>query len=140
MTLPLDEGQKHRATGVFNDGRHVGCSGVPTKHKGALVLPFTGKMVLSQPKMGAGSEGGSMALEKELETYKAKLPELKGHEGKFALIHGEELVDTYSSYEDAMKEGYSKYGVKDPFLVKQIQAIEQIHFISRFVEPCTVSR
>jgi len=77
-----------------------------------------------------------MALEKELATYKRKLPELKGQEGKYALIHGDEFVDTFSSYEDAMKEGYSKYGVTVPFLVKQIQAIEQVQFVSRFVEPC----
>ncbi len=77
-----------------------------------------------------------MALEKEMTVYKQKLPELQGQEGKFVLIHGDEFVDTFSSYEDAMKEGYAKYGVNDPFLVKQIQAIEQVQFISRFVEPC----
>ena len=30
--------------------------------------------------------GAKMALEKELETYKTKLPELKAHEGKYVLI------------------------------------------------------
>jgi hypothetical protein len=30
-----------------------------------------------------------MALEKELKTYREKLPELKAHEGKFVLIHGD---------------------------------------------------
>jgi len=81
-----------------------------------------------------------MALEKELTVYKQKLPELKGQEGKFALIHGDDFIDTFGSYEDAMKEGYSKFGVNDPFLVKQIQAIEQVQFISRFVEPCELRR
>lgn len=81
-----------------------------------------------------------MALEKELATYKQKLPELKGQEGKFVLIHGDAVVDTFSSYEDAMKEGYTKFGVNEPFLVKQIHAIEQVQFISRFVEPCASSR
>jgi len=81
-----------------------------------------------------------MALEKELATYKQKLPELKGQEGKFVLIHGDEVVDTFTSYEDAMKKGYSQFGVNTPFLVKQIQAIEQVQFISRFVEPCSTAR
>ena len=76
-----------------------------------------------------------MALETELATYKAKLPELKDHEGKFVLIHGDEVIDTFSSYDDAIKEGYSKCGL-EPFLVKQIHAIEQIQFVSRFVDPC----
>ena len=71
-----------------------------------------------------------MALEKELETYKNKLPELKAHEGKFVLIHGESVVDTFTSYEDALKEGYKTFGL-DPFLVKQILAIEPVFYFSR---------
>ncbi len=73
-----------------------------------------------------------MALEKELETYRSKLPELLGSEGKFVLIHGDEIVDIYGTYEDAIKEGYAKFQLT-PFLVKQIQSVEQIHFISRFL-------
>jgi hypothetical protein len=83
-------------------------------------------------------KGDDMALEKELATYNQKLPELKGQEGKYVLIHADQLVETFTSYEDAMKEGYAKFGVKEPFLVKQIQTIEQVQFISRFVEPCEV--
>lgn len=75
-----------------------------------------------------------MALERELATYKAKLPELKEHEGKFVLIHGDDVIDTFSSYEDAIKEGYEKFKL-EPFLVKRIETIEQAHFISRFVPP-----
>lgn len=80
-----------------------------------------------------------MALEKELETYKAKLPELKEHEGKFALVHGNDFVDVYTSYEDAIKEGYSKFKL-EPFLVKQIHATEQALFISRIVAPATTEK
>lgn len=80
-----------------------------------------------------------MALEKELETYKRKLPELKALEGKFVLIHGDEVVDTFSAYEDAIKEGYSKFKL-EPFLVKQISSIEQAQFISRFVDPVSSAK
>ncbi len=66
---------------------------------------------------------GFMALEKELETYKSKLPEFKDSEGKFVLIRGDQVIDIYTSYEDAIKEGYQKFKL-EPFLVKQIQAIE----------------
>src|SRR5262249_1330330 len=45
-----------------------------------------------------------MPLEKELATYKEKLPELLAEEGKFVLIHGDTVVATYSSYEDAVKD------------------------------------
>lgn len=80
-----------------------------------------------------------MALEKELETYHKKLAELMASEGKFVLISGETIVDTFSSYEDAIKEGYNKFGLK-PFLVKQIRSVEDIQFISRFVAFCSPSR
>ncbi len=79
-----------------------------------------------------------MALEQELETYKNKLPELVANEGKFVLIHGDDVVNMYDSYEDAIKEGYSRFGLK-PFLVKQIESTEQVHFISRFIAPCPTS-
>ncbi|HEV2856320.1 MAG TPA: hypothetical protein VHC97_26250 [Thermoanaerobaculia bacterium] len=80
-----------------------------------------------------------MALEKELAVYHKKLPELKESEGKFVLIHEEDLVDIFTSYEDAIKAGYSQFGL-EPFLVKQIHALEQAQFISRFVDPCATRR
>lgn len=80
-----------------------------------------------------------MALEKELETYVAKLHELKENEGKFVLIHGDTVVNVYTSYEDAIKDGYVRFGL-EPFLVKQIQSIEQVQFISRFVDPHSMQR
>lgn len=80
-----------------------------------------------------------MALEKELQTYKEKLPELKAEAGKYVLIHGDKVIRTFSAYEDAMEEGYSEFGPDEPFLVKRIEAIEHTHFISRFVDPCPTS-
>ena len=71
-----------------------------------------------------------MALEKEIETYKAKLPELKAHEGQYVLIQGDQVVDTFSSYDDALKAGYKQFGLT-PFLVKQILAIEPVFYFSR---------
>ena len=74
-----------------------------------------------------------MALEKELAVYESKLPELLANEGKFVLIHGDDVIDTFGTYEDAVKEGYSKFGLQ-PFFVRQIQPVEQVHFISRLVD------
>ena len=76
-----------------------------------------------------------MALEKELATYRRKLPELAADEGKYVLIHGETVVDVFGSYEDALKEGYAKFKLR-PFFVKQIQLIEHSQFISRILPPC----
>jgi hypothetical protein len=79
-----------------------------------------------------------MALEKELEFFKRKLPELGEHEGKYALVHGENIVDFFSTYDDAIKAGYSKFGLES-FLVKQVHTIEQVQFVSRFVDPCAAT-
>jgi hypothetical protein len=74
---------------------------------------------------------GVMALEKELETYNKKFTELKAqHEGKFVLIHGDQIVDTFETYEDAIKRGYQEFK-SEPFLVKQIHTIEPVFFLSR---------
>lgn len=76
-----------------------------------------------------------MALEKEFETYKTKLPELIADEGKFVLIHGDQVVDIYGTYEDAIKAGYQKFQL-EPFLVQKIEVIEQVQFVSRLLDPC----
>lgn len=70
------------------------------------------------------------ALDKDLETYREKLPSLLLSEGKFALVHGGEIVGTFDTYADALAEGYKQFKL-EPFLVKQIQAVEQAHFIAR---------
>ncbi len=80
-----------------------------------------------------------MALERELETYEAKLPELKAHEGKYALIKGDHFVDVYGTYEDALKQGYAMFKL-EPFLVKQIHSVEHAQFITRFVDPSVAHR
>lgn len=73
-----------------------------------------------------------MALEKELETYKNKLPELQVHDGKFVLIHGDKVVAFFSAYEDAIKAGYEQFKL-EPFLVRQIHATEKVQFITRLL-------
>lgn len=79
-----------------------------------------------------------MALEKELETYNTKLPELLEDEGKYVLIHGDQVHGTYSSFEDALREGYETFGL-EPFLVKQIQKIEHTQIITRILDyPCRI--
>ena len=74
-----------------------------------------------------------MALEKELAAYNAHLPEWKEHEGRYVLIQDDAVVDFFTSYEDALKAGYQRFGLQ-PFLVKQVHAIEQVQFISRAID------
>ena len=75
-------------------------------------------------------------LKKELETYDKRRPELIGDsEGKFVLIHGEDVVGTWDTYEDALKAGYQQFGLA-PFLVKQISGVEAVQFLTRDVPLC----
>lgn len=77
-------------------------------------------------------------LEKELETYNKNLSSLLANEGKFVVIHGENIDGIYESYSDALKIGYEKFGL-DPFLVKKISAIEQISYFTRdYFKPCHI--
>ena len=77
--------------------------------------------------------GPRMPLERELETYKRELPNLLADQGKYVLIIGEDVIGTFAAYEDALKEGYERAGLK-PFLVKQIDATEQVHQFTRNLE------
>jgi len=74
-----------------------------------------------------------MALEKEIETYNRELPGLLAQQGKFVVIHEDKVIGVFVSYEDALKLGYEKCGL-NPFLVKKIQAVEQVQFFSRDLE------
>jgi hypothetical protein len=66
-----------------------------------------------------------MALEKEIATYDRKKPELLANEGKFVLIHGDDVAGIWDTWEEALGAGYDKFGLK-PFMVKQIEAVETI--------------
>lgn len=75
-------------------------------------------------------------LSRELARYQKLLPELAAEEGKFALVFEDALVGVFTSYEDALKAGYEKAGLK-PFLVKRINAVESVAFFTRdLTAPC----
>jgi hypothetical protein len=68
-------------------------------------------------------------LQEEQQTYNDHLQELLKDENKFVLIHQGEIVGIFEKYEEALTQGYEKFGV-NPFLVKKIEAVEAAHFIS----------
>ncbi|HRQ76938.1 MAG TPA: hypothetical protein PK098_13575 [Phycisphaerales bacterium] len=77
-----------------------------------------------------------MALEQELKTYERELETLLAHEGQYALIAGDEVLGIFAVYEEALREGYDRVGVK-PFLVKKIETVERLfHFSRDLVNPC----
>lgn len=90
-----------------------------------------------QRRMLAATAPGSQVmpntpdLAKELETYAAHKDELvRKAEGQFVVIHGDRVVNTWDTFEDALKAGYDEFGL-ERFLIKQIEGIEQVHFCGR---------
>jgi hypothetical protein len=76
-----------------------------------------------------------MALEKELATYKRKLDEFLPDEGKYVLIHGDDVAGIWETYEDALQAGYQKYALS-PFLVKRIEWAETVQNFTRDISAC----
>lgn len=78
-----------------------------------------------------------MALEQEIATFQENLEEWSEWAGQYVLIKDKEVCGFFSSYDDAVRRGYEKFGL-EAFLVKQVNMLEQIHFISRVVDPCLI--
>jgi len=77
----------------------------------------------------------TVALEQEQKTYEQNLDRLKGQEGKFVLIRGDDVIGVYDTYQDALKAGYEQFKLL-PFLVKQVRVVENIQFFSRDFTQC----
>ena len=70
--------------------------------------------------------GNENALAKELETFeKLKNTLLAESEGKYAVIHGDNLYGVFADESDAIEIGYKQFG-NVPFLVKRITPVEML--------------
>lgn len=66
-----------------------------------------------------------MELQQELEYFESiKQDLLKHHKSKFALIKGPELVDTFTTWDEAFNAGIDRFG-NVPFLIKPVQEEEE---------------
>lgn len=70
-------------------------------------------------------------LAQELATYeKERDALLKRAENKFVLIKGTEVSGTYDTREEAISEGYKRFG-NTPFLTKQVVEVESpLNYVS----------
>ncbi len=74
-----------------------------------------------------------MLLEKELKTFdKRKEQLLVEAKGRFVLIKGDEVLADFASYEDALSEGYRRFG-NESFLVQEVQENGGVNFFTRSV-------
>jgi len=77
---------------------------------------------LEQPAPRPGDQ-----LFAEWTTYRREAEQLlaEGKEGQYVLIKGEEIVGMWETHEDAMAEGYDRFGYQ-PFLVHQLREREPV--------------
>ena len=69
------------------------------------------------------------SLHREYAVYETSLSQwLTDHEGKYVLIKGDQIGGFYGSRDEALAEGYSRFGI-GPLLVKQITSSEPVHHI-----------
>jgi hypothetical protein len=108
---------------VFSEGSTICMSRISLDGIYQLMVPI----FLLGPKM--------TALQQEIETFNRLLPSLLPQVGKFALIKGDKLIDTFDSYQDAMKHGYAEFKLA-PFMVKQIAPAERLAYFTRDLNAC----
>jgi hypothetical protein len=77
-----------------------------------------------------------MVLEREQATYEREKARLlaEGESGRFALVHGDEVVSVWDTYRDASQAGSERFQL-GAFMIRQILQIERPGFISRLVLP-----
>jgi hypothetical protein len=77
----------------------------------------------------AGPRKGALPLEAELDVFEAHLPGWVEREGQHVLIKGEEIVGFFPTREEALVDGFSRFGIV-PFLVKQIAQNEPVYTLA----------
>lgn len=73
----------------------------------------------------------------EWDTYRREVSHLlaEGHEGRFVLIKGRQIIGLYDTWDAARLAGLGLY-LMEPFLVQQILADEPIFRIRGYSLPC----
>jgi hypothetical protein len=76
-------------------------------------------------------------LAQEWETYRREVPRLlaEGHEGRFVLIKGQQVIAVYPTWAEAREAGLRLY-LREPFLVRQVCIEEPLLRIRGYSLPC----
>ena len=69
-----------------------------------------------------------IALQQEYKLFLSHLEEFsRTHLHKFVLIKGEQVVDFFTSYEQALRAGLSQFG-NVPFFIEEVKEEEEVHY------------
>src|SRR5690242_8350191 len=71
-------------------------------------------------------------IEQEWTTYRREVGRLlaEGHEGRFVLIKGDQIVGLFDTEEETVAAGYRLF-TRPPFLVQQVREYEPVYFHPR---------
>jgi hypothetical protein len=78
--------------------------------------------LVSAPKAAEQPEcPAEVSLEREWQTFQRELGQLlaEGNAGRFALIRADELIGVWDTEDEALREGYQRFGL-EPFLVQPV--------------------
>jgi hypothetical protein len=78
------------------------------------------------PQPETSPREASLPLRAELDVFEAHLPGWLDREGQHVLIRGQEVVGFFSTRDEALMTGYTRFGIV-PFLVKQVVQAEPIY-------------
>jgi hypothetical protein len=99
------------------------------------------KRMLHYTELPAPQPGSPLA--REVEFYRREVGRLlaEGHEGKWVLIKGEEIIGIYDTEDAAMAEARERYLVpRQPCLVQKIQTYQRVSRVSCYLWSCPTSR
>src|SRR5437764_13657776 len=76
---------------------------------------------------------------REFLTYRRELPRLlaEGHEGKFALIKGEEIIGLFASLDEGRRPGREQFSFQ-PFMVQPIREWEPLLRLGGLHRQCRI--
>jgi hypothetical protein len=90
--------------------------------------------VLTAPREVGSPEDALAELAEEFATYRSHLPQLlPEHAGRFVLVKCAGIFGTFPDRSTALREGYSRFGVVVPFLVRQIADAEPVVYLPNVV-------
>jgi hypothetical protein len=78
------------------------------------------------PKCETSPPEALLPLAAELDVFEAHLPDWLDREGQHVLIKGQEVVGFFSTRDEALMTGYTRFGIVS-FLVKQIAQVEPVY-------------
>src|SRR4051812_38967613 len=88
--------------------------------------PRTGNDFGRRHERTAARKRCAVSLNWELETYLRLRPDWvrEGKVGKWVVIHQDEVAGFFDSFDDALRAGYDRYGLNEPFMARQVAEVE----------------